>query len=80
VPPQLLAEQDRSGGIGSVNLKNVLCQVQADCAHFSHRCLPWVLINTSTLTQLGRWGVYPINICQKGTFRAPMRDFGDGRS
>ena len=40
VPPQLLAEQNRSRCIGSVSLEHAFRQIQTDRANFSHGRLP----------------------------------------
>jgi hypothetical protein len=40
VPPQLLAEQNRAGGISSVNLEHALRQIHPNRANFSHGRLP----------------------------------------
>ena len=56
VPPELLAEHDPAARIRTVNLKNRLGQIDADCANLAHgRLLQWCF-NTSTLAHRCRQG------------------------
>ena len=67
VPPQPLAEQDRARGIGTVHLKDMLRQIQTDCANLSHGRLPQVVLtNTSTLAHRGRWGASTPSVSARG--------------
>ena len=51
---QLLAERNRAVGAGSVNLKNLLCKIDADDANFRHvDVLPISTLITFSITASG---------------------------
>ncbi|KKM96305.1 hypothetical protein LCGC14_1179510 [marine sediment metagenome] len=52
-PLQLFAEQSRTVGGGPVQLKYVLCKVDADDANFFHGCLLSCAFNTASVAHCG---------------------------
>ena len=59
LPPQLLAEQNCSRCISSVNLEDTRRQIHSNRVNLSHGRLPQVVFKTFTLAHQGRWGATP---------------------